>query len=332
MRRHAHVRKRLPARWRDAAVGAAALLLVAALAFPRIELPRDTFTYMVTFDITQSMDTEDVMSGGAPVSRLAFAKATLRDALTRLPCGSKVGLSIFTGQTTLPLLPPIDVCRNFDALLASLEGIDGSMRWTNWSRIAEGGIYSAVRVARDLGRGVEVVFITDGQEAPPLLPSNSPEIDIAVPGVSGWLIGVGGDQPVPIPKSDANGTRIGFWSASDVIQVPPAARASPTAESHEELSALQGEYLSQLAARIGFAYRRLSGADSLGAALQDARFAHRERVPTDVRGLPASLALVLLVWRYLGSLRWRRGRSRRSEIRENFPGGSIVKHARDGLP
>lgn len=325
----------MPMRSRDAAVGAAALLLAAALAFPRVELPRDTFTYMVTFDITQSMDTEDATSGGAPTSRLAFAKAAMRDALTRLPCGSKVGWSIFTGQATLPLLPPIEVCGNFDALLASLEGIDGRMRWTNWSRIAEGGIYSAVRVAHDLGRGVEVVFITDGQEAPPLLPSNSPEIDIAVPGVSGWLIGVGGDQPAPIPKSDANGNRIGFWSASDVIQVPPAARASSTAESHEELSALQGEYLSQVASRIGFAYQRLSGADSLAKALQDTRFAHRERVPTDVRRIPALLALVVLVWRYLGSLRRLRPRRplrSRSAIRENLPGAGVGTPARNGLP
>ena len=317
-------------RWRDAAIGTAALMLLAALVFPRIELPRDTFTYMVTFDITQSMQTEDIVSDGAPTSRLAFAKASMREALSRLPCGSKIGWSIFTGQATLPLLPPIEVCRNFDALLASLEGIDGRMRWTNWSRIAEGGVYSAVRVAHELGRGVEVVFFTDGQEAPPILPSNSPEVDIAVPGVSGWLIGVGGDQPAPIPKSDADGNRIGFWSASEVVQVPPGARASPTAESHEELSSLQGEYLAQVAARVGFSYRRLSNADSLALALQDIRFAHRERVPTDVRGIPAMLALLVLVGRYLGSLRWRSWRARR-KLREALPDPGVVTQADNGL-
>jgi len=299
-------RVRSMVRSRDAAVGLAALLLIAALLFPTIEMPRETFTYMVTFDITQSMETEDMASNGAPASRLAFAKAAMRNVLTRLPCGSKIGWSIFTGQATLPLLPPIEVCRNFDALLASLEGIDGRMRWTNWSRIAEGGIYSAIRVAHELGRGVEVVFVTDGQEAPPILPSNSPTIDIAMPGVTGWLIGVGGDQPVPIPKSDTEGHRVGFWSASEVVQVPPALRAAPTAESHEELSSLHGEYLAQVASRIGFSYRRLNRADSLARALQDVRFAHRERVPTDMRRIPAMLALVLLVGCYVGSLRLRK--------------------------
>jgi len=318
-------------RSRDAAIGLAALLLIVALVFPPIEVPRDTFTYMVTFDITQSMQTEDITSNGAPMSRLAFAKAAMRDALTRLPCGSKVGWSVFTGQATLPLLPPIEVCRNFDALLASLEGIDGRMRWTNWSRIAEGGIYSAIRVAHELGRGVEVVFVTDGQEAPPILPSNSPAVDIAMPGVSGWLIGVGGDQPVPIPKSDAQGNRIGFWSASEVVQVPPALRAASTAESHEELSSLQGEYLAQVASRIGFSYRRLSGADSLARALQDVRFAHRERVPTDMRRIPAMIALVLLVGCYVGSLRLRSW-SFPGRRRGVLPHAGIVTRVDNGLP
>jgi len=324
-------RVRVMARSRDAAIVAAAVLLAIALFFPRIELPRDTFTYMVTFDITQSMQTEDMTAAGAPVSRLAFAKATMREALTRLPCGSKIGWSIFTGQATLPLMPPIEVCRNFDALLASLEGIDGRMRWTNWSRIAEGGIYSSVRVARELGRGVEVVFFTDGQEAPPILPSNSPEVDIAVPGVGGWLIGVGGDQPAPVPKIDADGNHIGFWGASEVVQVPPSLRASPAAESHEELSALQGEYLAKVAARIGFSYRRLSSADSLARALRDVRFAHRERVPTDVRRIPAMLALIVLVGRYLASLRFRPWRPR-GAIRDARPDGGVVTAADNGIP
>lgn len=313
------------------ALGAATLLLVAALAFARVELPRDTFSYMVTFDITQSMDTEDMSLGGAPASRLAFAKATMHDALAHLPCGSKIGWGIFTGQSTLPLIPPIEVCSNFDALLASLDGIDGRMRWTNWSRIAEGGIYSAVRVARELGRGIDIVLVTDGQEAPPLLPSNSPERDIGVPGVSGWLIGVGGDQPAAIPKSDLNGNRIGFWGASDVIQVPPAARASATAESHEELSALRGQYLTDVAAGLGLGYQRLTDGASLANALQSPRFAHRAQLPTDVRRIPALLALLLLAWRYLW-LPLRPRRRRRAAIREILPASRVATRVRNELP
>ncbi|MGC2041361.1 MAG: MxaL protein, partial [Paraburkholderia caledonica] len=77
---------------------AALVLLILALTSPPVALPRDTSSYVVTFDITQSMYVEDVVLNGAPVSRLAFARAAMRDALGQLPCGSKVGWSAFTGQ------------------------------------------------------------------------------------------------------------------------------------------------------------------------------------------------------------------------------------------
>jgi mxaL protein len=276
----------------------ALLLLIAAVAMPRLSLPRNTFSYIVTFDITQSMDVEDVALNGVPVSRLALARAATRDALGQLPCGSKVGWSVFTGQRTLLLLSPVEVCSNYDALLSSLDRIDGRMRWTNWSRIAEGGVYSAVRVAQDVGHGAAVVFVTDGQEAPPVLPSDALTRDINPAQVKGWLIGVGGDQAAPIPRTDADGNRDGYWQAEDVIQVPPLPGSATQAESHEELSELRGSYLAALGLKIGFGYRRLLSATSLRDAMLDVRFAHREPVPTDLRWCPALLAFLLLACRF----------------------------------
>lgn len=283
----------------------AVLLLIAALAMPQVTLPRNTAHYIVTFDITQSMDTEDVGSSDAPSSRLDFARAAMRETLGRLPCGSKVGWSVFTGQRTLLLLPPIEVCSNFDALLSSLNEIDGRMRWTNWSRVAEGGVYSAVRTAHDVGPDTAVIFITDGQEAPPVLPSNDRVREIAEGKVRGWLIGVGGDQPANIPRTDTNGNRVGFWRADDVIQVPPIPGKPATAESHEELSELRGEYLASVATRIGFGYRRLVSSAALTDAMLDPQLSHREAAATDLEWCPAALALVLLMWRFWGcSRRW----------------------------
>jgi mxaL protein len=273
-------------------------------------LSRDTFSYIVTFDITQSMDVEDAAQNGVPVSRLVFARAAMREALGQLPCGSKVGWSVFTGQRTLLLLSPVEVCSNFDALLSSLDQIDWRMRWTNWSRIAEGGVFSATRVAQDVGHGTAVVFVTDGQEAPPILPSASPMRDINPAQVKGWLIGVGGDQAAPIPRTDESGHRDGFWQAEDVIQVPPVPGSATQAESHEELSELNGHYLAALAEQIGFGYRRLTNAASLKDAMLDARYAHQEQVPTDLRWCPALLALLLLVWRFVPEV----GRARRRAV------------------
>ncbi|MEX3638133.1 MxaL protein [Paraburkholderia sp. BR14320] len=292
-------RERGFAKWRHALTPLALVALIAAVAMPDVTLPRHTFNYIVTFDITQSMDVEDVVLDGAPVSRLKFAQAAMRDALERLPCGSKVGWSVFTGQRVLLLMAPVEVCGNYDALLVSLDGIDGRMRWTNWSRIAEGGVYSAVRVAKDVGGGAAIAFVTDGQEAPPLLASRPLMEGINAARISGWLIGVGGDQPAAIPKTDADGNRIGVWQADDVIQASPTPGSGVAAQSHEELSELRGEYLASLARQTGLDYRRLLNVTSFGDALVEARFARREPVPTDLRWCPALLALLLLVARFM---------------------------------
>ena len=94
------------ANWR---VIAALGLLGAAAWMPDLRLPRNTSNTMVTFDITQSMNVADVMHGGVAVSRLALARAAMRDTLPALPCGSKVGWSIFADYRSFALLLPIEV-------------------------------------------------------------------------------------------------------------------------------------------------------------------------------------------------------------------------------
>jgi mxaL protein len=301
----------------------ALLLLVVSVVMPRVSQRRDIYSYIVTFDITQSMDTEDVALNDVPTSRLEFARAAMRETLGKLPCGSKIGWSVFTGQRTLLLLPPTEVCSNFDSLLSSLNAIDGRMRWTNWSRIAEGGIYSAVHTAESVGKDAAVIFVTDGQEAPPVLPSDDRVRDIASAKVRGWLIGVGGDQPASIPRTDANGNRIGYWRAQDVIQVPTVPGKPTTAESHEELSELRGQYLASVAQKIGFGYRRLVSPVSLTSAMLDKQLSHREAAATDLSWCPALLALLLLTWRFLPALGKKR-RSVQTAVRQRAPAVSPV--------
>ncbi len=73
------------------AISLALVLLIIALFIPAVPLTHDTYESMVIFDITQSMDVEDYELGGAPVSRLKYAREAARRALRELPCGSKVG-------------------------------------------------------------------------------------------------------------------------------------------------------------------------------------------------------------------------------------------------
>lgn len=282
-------RPALPTRLRGAgALLAATLLLLLALALPPVTLPLDRSETVVVFDITQSMDVEDVQLDGVPVSRLAFARESARRALRDLPCGTRVGWAAFTEYRTLLLLAPIEVCENYNDLQATLAEIDGRIRWGNASEVAK-GLFWALRAARDLGKQTTVVFLTDGQEAPPLnaLPRFD---DVKVGQVRGWLLGVGGSVPQPIPRTDAQGERVGYWRASDMqggaLDGPP--------RPNEHLSELREPHLRMLAGRTGLVYATLRDPSALAGMLRDPRLANPVPVPTDLHGVPAALALLLL--------------------------------------
>src|SRR5262245_41153045 len=116
----------------------ALLLLIVALFAPRLNLSHDTFEYVVFFDITQSMDVQDYEIDGLPVSRLDYARDSVRRSLRELPCGSRIGWGVFTENRVLLLLAPVEVCGNYNDLRASLDRIDGRMRWANASAVARG--------------------------------------------------------------------------------------------------------------------------------------------------------------------------------------------------
>ncbi|MCP3023923.1 VWA domain-containing protein [Cupriavidus basilensis] len=277
------------------------VLLVAAVWMPPLTLPRGTFRYMVTFDVTQSMNVEDMGSPEAPVSRLAYARGAMREALKHLPCGSEVGWAVFADYRALPLLTPLEVCANYDALLSSLDRIDSRMAWVNASSITK-GLYWTLRMGKSMGDGTRVVFITDGHESPPLRPSEHSLLNVTPGETGGWLFGVGGDTPIPIPKSDPDGNRIGYWRADEVVQLGAVSGGVAPAQSQEHLSALHEAHLEALARQTGLGYRRVAAPGALTSALLDGRLAHRQPVRTDLRWLPAVLALLLLTWHFLPAL------------------------------
>ena len=292
-----------PARLRAWTPGVASALLLLACALPAIDLPRDAVDVVVVFDITQSMDVQDVELDGARASRLDYARESARRALRALPCGSRVGWAAFTEYRTLVLLAPIEVCANYGDLLATLARIDGRMRWGNASEISK-GVFWAMRAAKSLDGKPALVFITDGQESPPVGESGAPLFDDLAPGqIHGWLAGVGGPAPMPIPRSDAEGHPIGYWRAQDVIQRSPGAGRPP---SREQLSELRDGHLRALATQVGFDYATLADASTLAGLMRDPRLARRVAVPTDVSWLPAVAALFLLAWHFRPDARFSR--------------------------
>jgi mxaL protein len=272
----------------------ALILLLVAVFMPRIDTPRTTYDYIVVFDITQSMNVADYELDGSPVSRLTFAREAVRRTLRDLPCGSRVGWGVFAEYRTLLLLAPIEVCDNYNDLLASLDRIDGRMRWGNASEISK-GLFWAMRGARDVGGRPGVLFLTDGQEAPPVEGEGLPLFDDLKRGdIGGWLIGVGGYAPRPIPRTDADDRPIGYWHADEVVQ-RHAAAAGETLDTHEQLSEVREPYLRKLAQEVGFDYLHLEDVGSIRKAMLAPRFAHRRRAPTDLAWIPGVLALLTLL-------------------------------------
>jgi len=285
--------------WRSPTL--ALVFLLAAIFMPPFNVSRATYDYLVVFDITQSMNVEDYDLDGVPTSRLTFAREAVRRTLRELPCGSRVGWGVFAEYRTLVLLAPIEVCTNYNDLLASLDRIDGRMRWGNASEISK-GVFWAMRGARDVGSHPWVLFLTDGQEAPPVDDDGLAMFDDLKRGdIGGWLIGVGGYTPRPIPRTDADGRPIGFWHADEVVQRDtPAGHAA--AVSHEHLSEVREPYLRKLARQVGFEYLHLSSLDSMREAMLHPRFAEQRRAPTDFAGLAAVAALVTLVFGFARTL------------------------------
>lgn len=291
--------------------------LALTFAYPSVSLRRTVFDYVIAIDITQSMNVTDYRVDGQPVSRLAFAKRALRQALHELPCGSKVGWAVFTEYRTLLLFEPVEVCASRNDLVAVLERIDNRMAWAGASEIAK-GLHSAVRMTRTLPGRPALVFVTDGHEAPPIDRRYSPKFEGKPGDVPGIIIGVGGSMLSPIPKSDPEGHSLGFWQPEDVRQIerfsherggsvpgekmvdepgPPwTEEVAPRGLEH--LSSLKESHLRQLAHEAGLSYRRLENASDISSALQQQASAQVAPVSTDIRSIPAALALLSLLMVY----------------------------------
>lgn len=307
-------------------IGAAAAL-AACLLRPSWPVERARFDHVIVVDITQSMDVQDESLAGKPVSRLAYAKHALRDALLQLPCGSKVGWAVFTEYRSFLLFEPVEVCANLTELRATLAHIDGRMAWSGNSEISK-GLHSGIDLARRLPGSPSLVFVTDGQEAPPLSARHRPSFDDKPGDVSGVIVGVGDLRPSPIPKSDPSGRPLGFWQADEVAQADlysggrggsvggesmtddaaapnePALGATP---GSEHLSALREPYLRLLGRERGLAFVRLASPEAFAAALTAPALAKPTPVRADARIALACLALALLLARHTQALarRWR---------------------------
>ncbi len=268
-------------------------LIVCVFMQPRV-MNRPTYKFQVTFDISQSMKVRDLLIDGTEASRLTVAKQAARGLLQSLPCGSSIGWSVFTGRRVVALVTPAEVCEHYAGLLSSLGFIDSGMRWANASGIGK-GLHQSIRAADALDE-TQIVFITDGQEAPPQRTGHRGMPSTDKYKINGLIVGVGGETPVRIPKTvDQAGRVTAYWQADEVVQKPDAAFG----QSHEELSSRQDVHLRKLARLAELNYLPLESPDQLPEAAMVKALGLDKPVPVDLRWIPASLALLFICCRFL---------------------------------
>jgi mxaL protein len=286
----------------------------AGIAPPRIERQRLRLDIVLVVDITGSMNVRDYKQDGRPQSRLEYVKRRLVELLARMPCGSRAGLAVFSERRSFLLLSPVETCENFAPVAKTISELDWRMAWEGDSHIAS-GVYRAIDLAQSLG--ADLVFLSDGQESPPLPYGGGPAFEGVAGKVHGLLVGVGGYALSPIPKYDEFGLESGFLAETDVPQEsrigppPPGAQlrkgynprnapfGSEMAHGNEHLSSVHEQYLQSLAAKTGLGYIHLADDTDLYDAIARRAAPRYMSVTVNLAPWLAAGGLLALVGAYL---------------------------------
>jgi mxaL protein len=303
-------------------LGAAALLLALALVKPQIQLERDVHNYFLLADVSQSMNAEDVTLGGKPVSRMAYMRHLMKKVVETSPCGTYVSLGVFAAENSALLFMPLEVCANYDVIVDSIDQLEWRMSWRGNSRLSF-GVRAAAKTLDAQSAAAKLFFFTDGDEAPKVNAINKLDLTGLQGGENIIFVGIGGHQPVPVPRYNSANKWVGFWSSdakeigagatgvtyNDTSQDEPDPQVA-YAEYDRYLSQLEDDYLRGLAKEVRGQY--VEGTDT--AKFFD--FVHDQPpAATFVAAYPIawlylSLAGLLVLLTFLPDVLFRRRQSR----------------------
>jgi mxaL protein len=296
---------------RDSALlGGALLLLIAAMFRPTVPVKHDIYTYLLVADISQSMNTPDIKINGKTITRMEHMQALMHEVVSSLPCGTKVAMSLFAGVSTAALYQPIEVCENFHAIQDTIDHLDWRTAWSGNSRIRE-NMYSLSRILRSFPKelAAQVVFFTDGEEAPKLHVFNTKDLK-GVQDAKDWLlVGVGSKKGAAIPKLSQDNQVIGYWSNESFALQPGVAQISESnigarndsvaaGEYDRYISKLNEAYLKEISKEIGALYVHGNSVHDVLGAMKQQKPARRDIAPFDIGWVLASLAGLLLLAAY----------------------------------
>lgn len=293
----------------------ATLFLLLALLKPTIQLNQEVHNYLLLVDVSQSMNAEDVKLDNKQVSRLAYTRNLLKKVLETSPCGTYISLGVFAAENVALLFMPLEVCANYDVINDSIEHLEWRMTWRGNSRLSF-GVKSAAAVFDSLNAPAQMFFFTDGDEAPKVNAINKLDLSNVQIGKNIVFVGIGGHQPVPIPRYNSLNKWVGYWS-SDTKEFSPGATSvtyndtsiddpDPLvayAEYDRYLSQLDDEYLRSLATEVKGQYIEGEDKTSFYNFVQKQKPAARFVTAYSVRWLYLLLAAILILCIYIPYIR-----------------------------
>jgi mxaL protein len=287
----------------------ALLLLIIAIFKPTWPIKRDIYSYLLVADITQSMNVADESINGKPVTRMQYQQHLMHRIISELPCGTQVSIGLFAGVSVAALYTPIEVCSNFHVIEDSIDHLDWRMSWSGNSRVRE-SMFTLARLIRSFPEPAQVVYFTDGEEAPKLHAFNTKDLT-GFQGGKDWLfVGIGSDVGTAIPKLDDKNQLIGYWSAESFAMQPGIAQISEAnlgvrddnvagGASDRFLSRLDEKYLESIAKEIDGHYVNGDSVQKVLSAMQKQSPARRDKAAFDLRWILAGLAGLLFLLAYI---------------------------------
>ena len=248
----------------------ASLFLLLALIKPQIQLKQEVHNYLLVADVSQSMNAEDMKVNNQPVSRLVYTQHMMKQVVKTSPCGTYVSVGIFAAENVALLVMPLEVCKNFDIINDTIDHLEWRMAWSGNSRMTF-GVKAAEATFEYLNIPAQMLFFTDGDESPKASGINKLDISNVRIGKNVIFVGIGGVEPAPIKRFNANNKFVGYWgtdaaaeSAGGGIMYNDASKDDPDppvayAEFDRYLSKLDAEHLKDMAAEIKGQY--VEGAD-----------------------------------------------------------------------
>ena len=292
----------------------ASLLLLLALIKPQIQLKQDVHNYLLVADVSQSMNAEDMKVNNQPVSRLVYTQHMMKQVVKTSPCGTYVSVGIFAAENVALLFMPLEVCKNFDIINDTIDHLEWRMAWSGNSRMTF-GVKAAEATFDYLNIPAQMLFFTDGDESPKANGINKLDISNVRIGKNVIFVGVGGHEPAPIKRFNANNKFVGYWgtdaaaeSAGGGIMYNDASLDDPDppvayAEFDRYLSKQDVEHLKDMTAEIKGQY--VEGLDNpeFYKFVQSQTPAAKFETDYSVRWIFLTLAIILVLSTYLPDLR-----------------------------